>query len=196
MAGKKTGKRILTALIVTLVLILSLGLLSRLLGGIVGGSGITLTYAGESYKSSASGLEIAPRSEFGVKLRDKSASYEVKIYALGTEENDFAFTVGGKEYSWSEDIAGANGGRGEEFTDAFEVEKTDAGFTISCGVEKALRDIWAGEEIVLPEEIPAGDRFRLEIRSGKNTLTIGFSVKDPGTIGVEKIELNPGEIVF
>ena len=194
MAGKKTGKRILTALIVILVLILSLGLLSRLIG--VSGNQITLTYAGESYKSSASGLEIAPRSEFGVKLRDKSASDEVKIYALGTEENDFAFTVGGTEYSWSEDIAGANGGRGEEFTDAFEVEKTDAGFTISCGVEKALRDIWAGEEIVLPEEIPAGDRFRLEIRSGKTTLTVSFSVKDPGTIGVEKIELNPGEIVF
>ena len=194
MAGKKTGKRILTALIVILVLILSLGLLSRLIG--VSGNQITLTYAGESYKSSASGLEIAPRSEFGVKLRDKSASYEVKIYALGTEENDFAFTVGGKEYSWSEDIAGANGGRGEEFTDAFEVEKTDAGFTISCGVEKALRDIWAGEEIVLPEEIPAGDRFRLEIRSGKTTLTVSFSVKDPGTIGVEGVELTPGEIVF
>ena len=194
MAGKKTGKRILTALIVILVLILSLGLLSRLIG--ISGNQITLTYGGESYKSSASGLEIAPRSEFGVKLRDKSASYEVKIYALGTEENDFAFTVGGTEYSWSEDIAGANGGRGEEFTDAFEVEKTDAGFTISCGVEKALRDIWADEEIVLPEEIPAGDRFRLEIRNGKNTLTVSFSVKDPGTIGVEKIELNPGEIVF
>ena len=196
MAGKNTGKRILTALIVILVLILSLGVLSRLFGGIVVGRGITLTYAGESYKKSVEGLEIAPRSEFGIKLRDKSASYEVKIYALGTEENDFAFTVGGTEYSWSEDIAGANGGRGEEFTDAFEVEKTDAGFTISCGVEKALRDIWAGEEIVLPEEIPAGDRFRLEIRNGKNTLTVSFSVKDPGTIGVEKIELNPGEIVF
>lgn len=194
MAGKKTGKRILTALIVILVLILSLGLLSRLIG--ISGNQITLTYGGESYKSSASGLEIAPRSEFGVKLRDKSASYEVKIYALGTEENDFAFTVGGTEYSWSEDIAGANGGRGEEFTDAFEVEKTDAGFTISCGVEKALRDIWAGEAIELPEEIPAGDRFRLEVTSGKNTLTVSFSVKDPGTIGVEKIELNPGEIVF
>lgn len=194
MAGKKTGKRILTALIVILVLILSLGLLSRLIG--VSGNQITLTYAGESYKSSASGLEIAPRSEFGVKLRDKSASYEVKIYALGTEENDFAFTVGGTEYSWSEDIAGANGGRGEEFTDAFEVEKTDAGFTISCGVEKALRDIWADEEIVLQENIPAGDRFRLEVTSGKTTLTVSFSVKEPESVGVQGVELNPGEIVF
>lgn len=194
MAGKKTGKRMLTALIVILVLILSLGLLSRLIG--ISGNQITLTYGGESYKSSVSGLEIAAESEFGVKLRDKSASYEVKIYALGTEENDFAFTVGGTEYSWSEDIAGANGGRGEDFTDAFEVTQTGAGFTISCGVEKALRDIWAGEAIVLPEEIPAGDRFRLEIRSGKTTLTVSFSVKAPGTIGVEKIELNPGEIVF
>lgn len=77
MAGKNTGKRILTALIVILVLILSLGVLSRLFGGIVVGRGITLTYAGESYKKSVEGLEIAPRSEFGIKLRDKSASYEV-----------------------------------------------------------------------------------------------------------------------
>lgn len=117
MAGKKTGKRILTALIVILVLILSLGLLSRLIG--ISGNQITLTYAGESYKKSVFGLEIAAESEFGVKLRDKSAEYEVKIYAAGTEETDFTFTVGGKEYSWQKDIAGANVGRGEEFTDVF-----------------------------------------------------------------------------
>jgi len=196
MAGKKTGKRILTALIVILVLILSLGVLSRLLGGVVGGSGITLTYGGKSYKNSVEGLEIAAESEFGVKLRDKSAGYEVKIYALGTEETDFTFTVGGKEYSWQKDIAGANGGRGEDFTDAFEVTQTESGFTIACGLEKALRDIWQDEEIELPENIPAGDRFRLEVTSGKNTLTVSFSVKEPGNIGVEKIELNPGEIVF
>lgn len=196
MSGKKTGKRILTALIVILVLILSLGVLSRLFGGIVVGRGITLTYAGESYKKSVSGLKIEPESEFGVKLRDKSAGYAVKIYASGTEETDFTFTVGGKEYGWQKDIAGANGGRGEEFTDAFEVTQTDAGFRISCGVEKALRDIWQDEAIELPENIPAGDRFRMEIRSGKTTLTVSFSVKEPGNIGVEKIEINPGEIVF
>ena len=196
MAGKKTGKRILTALIVILVLILSLGVLSRLLGGVVVGRGITLTYGGESYKKSVSGLEIAAESEFGVKLRDKSAGYEVKIYASGTEESDFAFTVGGTEYSWQKDIAGANGGRGEDFTDAFEVTQTESGFTIACGVEKALRDIWQGAEIVLPEEIPAGDRFRLEVTSGKNTLTVEFSVKEPESVGEEGVELAPGEIVF
>lgn len=194
MAGKKTGKRILTALIVILVLILSLGLLSRLIG--ISGNQITLTYAGESYKKSVSGLEIAAESEFGVKLRDKSAEYEVKIYAAGTEETDFTFTVGGKEYSWQKDIAGANVGRGEEFTDVFEIEKTEKGFKISGGIKKVLKDIWPGKEIILPEELPAGDRFRMEIRSGKTTLTVGFSVKEPGSVGVEKIELAPGEIVF
>lgn len=194
MAGKKTGKRILTALIVILVLILSLGLLSRLIG--ISGNQITLTYAGESYKKSVSGLEIAAESEFGVKLRDKSAEYEVKIYAAGTEETDFTFTVGGKEYSWQKDIAGANGGRGEEFTEVFEIEKTEKGFKISGGIKKVLKDIWPVAEIELPEELPAGDRFRMEIRSGKTTLTVGFSVKEPGSVGVEKIELAPGEIVF
>lgn len=194
--AKKTGKRILTALIVILVLILSLGVLSRLFGGIVVGRGITLTYAGESYKKSVSGLKIEPESEFGVKLRDKSAGYAVKIYASGTEETDFTFTVGGKEYGWQKDIAGANGGRGEEVTEVFEIEKTESGFTISGGIKKVLKDIWPVAEIVLPEELPAGDRFRMEIRSGKTTLTVGFSVKEPGSVGVEKIELNPGEIVF
>lgn len=194
MAGKKTGKRILTALIVILVLILSLGVLSRLIG--ISGNQITLTYGGESYKKSVSGLEIAPESEFGVKLRDKSAEYEVKIYAAGTEENDFAFTVAGTEYSWQKDIAGANGGRGEEFTEVFEIEKTEKGFTISGGIKKVLKDIWPVAEIELPEELPAGDRFRMEIRSGKTTLTVGFSVKEPGSVGVQGVELNPGEIVF
>lgn len=194
MAGKKTGKRILTALIVILVLILSLGVLSRLIG--ISGNQITLTYGGESYKKSVSGLEIAPESEFGVKLRDKSAEYEVKIYAEGTEENDFAFTVAGTEYSWQKDIAGANGGRGEEFTEVFEIEKTEKGFTISGGIKKVLKDIWPVAEIELPEELPAGDRFRMEIRSGKTTLTVGFSVKEPGSVGVQGVELNPGEIVF
>ena len=196
MAGKKTGKRILTALIVIIVLILSLGLLSRLFGGIVGGTGITLTYAGESYKKSVSGLEIAPESEFGIKLRDKDAGYEVRIYAFGTEATDFAFTVDGKAYGWQKDIVSANGGVGEDFTDAFEVEKTDAGFRISCGVEKALRDIWPAATLELPEPIPSDDRFRLEIRSGNKTLTVGFSVKASGPVGVQSVELSPGEIVF
>ena len=196
MAGKKTGNRILTAVIVLLVLILSLGLLSRLFGGFIGRPEITLTYAGESYKKSVSGLKIEPESEFGIKLRDKSAGYAVKIYAQGTEETDFAFTVNGTAYSWQKDIAGANGGQGEEFSAAFEMTQTETGFTISCGVEKALRDIWTDAEIGLPENIPAGDRFRMEITSGKNTLTVGFSVQEPGSVGVEKIELSPGEIVF
>ena len=196
MSRKKTGNRILTAVIVLLVLILSLGLLSRLFGGFIGRPEITLTYAGENYKKSVSGMKIEPESEFGIKLRDKSAGYAVKIYAQGTEETDFTFTVNGTVYSWQQDIAGANGGRGEEFTDAFEMAQTETGFTLSCGVEKALKDIWPDEEIELPENIPAGDRFRMEITSGKSTLTFGFSVREPGSIGVEKIELSPGEIVF
>ena len=190
----KRSSKVKTAVMVILViilLILSLGLLGRLTN--VFGNKITVRYNGTKITKDFEGLEIESGTEIEVRA---PGEYEVKIYAAGTEATDFTFTVGGTEYSWVEDIAGANGGRGEEFTDAFEVEKTDAGFTISCGVEKALRDIWAGEEIVLPEEIPAGDRFRLEIRNGKNTLTVSFSVKDPGTIGVEKIELAPGEIVF
>ena len=190
----KRSSKLKTAVMVILViilLILSLGLLGRLTN--VFGNKITVRYNGTKITKNFEGLEIESGTEIEVRA---PGEYEVKIYAAGTEATDFTFTVGGTEYSWVEDIAGANGGRGEEFTEVFEIEKTEKGFKISGGTKKVLKDIWPGKEIILPEELPAGDRFRMEIRSGKTTLTVGFSVKEPGSVGVEKIELAPGEIVF
>lgn len=190
----KTSSKVKTAVTVILVimlLILSLGLLARLTN--VFGNKITVRYNGTKITKDFEGLEIESGTEIEVRA---PGEYEVKIYAAGTEATDFTFTVGGTEYSWVEDIAGANGGRGEEFTEVFEIEKTEKGFKISGGIKKVLKDIWPVAEIELPEELPAGDRFRMEIRSGKTTLTVGFSVKEPGSVGVEKIELAPGEIVF
>ncbi len=89
MSGKKTGNRILTALIVLLVLLLSLGLLSRLFGGFIGRPEITLTYAGESYKKSVSGLKIEPESEFGIKLRDKKRGLCREDLRAGNGRNGF-----------------------------------------------------------------------------------------------------------
>lgn len=190
----KRSSKVKTAVMVILViilLILSLGLLGRLTN--VFGNKITVRYNGTKIMKDFEGLEIESGTEIEVRA---PGEYEVKIYAAGTEATDFTFTVGGTEYSWVEDIAGANGGRGEEFTEVFEIEKTEKGFKISGGIKKVLKDIWPVAEIELPEELPAGDRFRMEIRSGKTTLTVGFSVKEPGSVGVEKIELAPGEIVF
>ena len=190
----KRSSKLKTAVMVILViilLILSLGLLGRLTN--VFGNKITVRYNGTKITKDFEGLEIESGTEIEVRA---PGEYEVKIYAAGTEATDFTFTVGGTEYSWVEDIAGANGGVGEEFTEVFEIEKTEKGFKISGGIKKVLKDIWPVAEIELPEELPAGDRFRMEIRSGKTTLTVGFSVKEPGSVGVEKIELAPGEIVF
>ena len=190
----KRSSKLKTAVMVILViilLILSLGLLGRLTN--VFGNKITVRYNGTKITKDFEGLEIESGTEIEVRA---PGEYEVKIYAAGTEATDFTFTVGGTEYSWVEDIAGANGGRGEEFTEVFEIEKTEKGFKISGGIKKVLKDIWPVAEIELPEELPAGDRFRMEIRSGKTTLTVGFSVKEPGSVGVEKIALAPGEIVF
>ena len=190
----KRSSKVKTAVMVILViilLILSLGLLGRLTN--VFGNKITVRYNGTKITKDFEGLEIESGTEIEVRA---PGEYEVKIYAAGTEATDFTFTVGGTEYSWVEDIAGANGGRGEEFTEVFEIEKTEKGFKISGGIKKVLKDIWPVAEIELPEELPAGDRFRMEIRSGKTTLTVGFSVKEPGSVGGEKRELAPGEIVF
>lgn len=184
-------KTAVTVILVIILLILSLGLLARFTN--VFGNKIAVTYNGTKITKDFEGLEIDSGTEIEVKA---PGEYEVKIYAEGSAESDFSFTVDGREYSWVEDIAGANGGRGEEFTEVFEIEKTEKGFKISGGIKKVLKDIWPVAEIELPEELPAGDRFRMEIRSGKTTLTVGFSVKEPGSVGVEKIELAPGEIVF
>ena len=105
--------------------------------------------------------------------------------------NKIAVTYNGTKIT--KDIAGANGGRGEDFTEVFEIEKTEKGFKISGGIKKVLKDIWPGKDIELPEELPSGDKFRMEITSEDKTLKIGFQIT-PG--GVEKIELWPGEIIF
>lgn len=187
----KTSSKVKTAVMVILVimlLIVSLGLLARFTN--VFGNKIAVTYNGTKITKDFEGLEIESGTEIEVKA---PGEYEVKIYAEGSAENDFSFTVDGEEYSWVEDIAGANGGRGEEFTEVFGIEQTEKGFTISGGIRTALTDIWPGKEIELPEELPSGDKFRMEITSEDKTLKIGFQIT-PG--GVEKIELWPGEIIF
>lgn len=195
----KTSSKVKTAVTVILVimlLILSLGLLARFTN--VFGNKIEVTYNGTKITKDFEGLEIESGTEIEVKA---PGEYEVKIYAEGIAESDFSFTVDGEEYSWSEDIAGANSGVGEEFTEVFEIEKTEKGFKISGGIQKALKDIWPEKEIILPEEIPSGDKFRMEITSGDKTLKIGFWLPEetempPSGGDVEKVEIYPGEIIF
>ena len=195
----KTSSKVKTAVTVILVimlLILSLGLLARFTN--VFGNKIEVTYNGTKITKDFEGLEIESGTEIEVKA---PGEYEVKIYAEGSAENDFSFTVDKEEYSWVEDIAGANGGRGEDFTEVFEIEKTEKGFTISGGIQKALKDIWPEKEIILPKEIPSGDKFRMEITSGDKTLKIGFWLPEeteipPSGGDVEKGEIYPGEIIF
>lgn len=195
----KTSSKVKTAVTVILVimlLILSLGLLARFTN--VFGNKVEVTYNGTKITKDFEGLEIESGTEIEVKA---PGEYEVKIYAEGIAEKDFSFTVDGREYSWVEDIAGANGGVGEEFTEVFEIEKTEKGFKFSGGIKKALKDIWPEKEIILPEEIPSGDKFRMEITSGDKTLKIGFWLPEetempPSGGDVEKVEIYPGEIIF
>ena len=192
----KKKSKFLSLIVGIMLLILLIGVIVRLAGESVIVAEIAVTYQGRTYKKNTSGLELTPGASIDVKLRDAQEDYTVRIYATGSAKTDFAFTVGGVVYSWQQDIVTANGGRGEDFTDAFAVTKTKTGFTLDGGIEKALKDIWQEEEILLPANIPAGDRFRMELTSGKTTLTLGFSVQEPGSVGVEKIELSPVELVF
>ena len=194
--SKSKVKTAVTVILVIMLLILSLGLLGRLTN--VFGNKIEVTYNGTKITKDFEGLEIESGTEIEVKA---PGEYEVKIYAEGSAESDFSFTVDGEEYSWVEDIAGANGGQGEDFTEVFEIEKTENGFKISGGIRTVLKDIWPGKDIELPKEIPDGDKFRMEITSGDKTLKIGFWLPEemempPSGGDVEKVEIYPGEIIF
>ncbi len=138
-------------ILVIILLILSLGLLGRLTN--VFGNKITVRYNGTKITKDFEGLEIESGTEIEVKAPGRIRS---KNLCGRNGSHDFSFTVGGTEYSWVEDIAGANGGRGEEFTEVFEIEKTEKGFKISGGIKKVLKDIWPVAEIELPEELPCG----------------------------------------
>ena len=170
----KTSSKVKTAVTVILVimlLILSLGLLARFTN--VFGNKIAVTYNGTKITKDFEGLEIESGTEIEVKA---PGEYEVKIYAEGSAES-------------------------EDFTEVFEIEKTEKGFKISGGIQKALKDIWPEKEIILPEEIPGGDKFRMEITSGDKTLKIGFWLPEeteipPSGGDVEKVEIYPGEIIF
>ena len=94
----KTSSKVKTAVTVILVimlLILSLGLLARLTN--VFGNKIAVTYNGTKITKDFEGLEIDSGTEIEVKA---PGEYEVKIYAEGSAESDFSFTVDGREYSW------------------------------------------------------------------------------------------------
>ncbi len=106
-----------------------------------------------------------------MKLRDKSAGYAVKIYALGNGRKRISRSrSAGRSTAGRKDIAGANGGRGEEFTEAFEVEKTDAGFTTlgRRGESAAGRVGGRGDRAAGGDpgggQIPAGDHEAERIR--------------------------------
>ena len=158
--GKKKHTGI-TVIVMILVLVLSLGLLARLMGGF--GKEVALIYDGTKIAKNVEKLEVVQGSEIEIKLKNKDAGYDVKIY-------------------------------GEEFSEVL-IQRTEKGFKVVGGVREALQDKY-GSGVELPKELPSGDLFRMEITSGKTTLKIGFSVKENEYIGVEKVELQPGELIF
>ena len=83
-------KTAVTVILVIILLILSLGLLARFTN--VFGNKIAVTYNGTKITKDFEGLEIDSGTEIEVKA---PGEYEVKIYAEGSAESDFSFTVDG-----------------------------------------------------------------------------------------------------
>lgn len=145
----------------------------------------------ELYLTNKTGLLFGPEEKFELfNISDSEANVTMKIYAVsGTEETDFTYTYNGESgYSWN---AFVNNGEQKNFTSCFDVQVVDNVFSIKhTGFREVVKAY--DENMELPEDIPEGDRFVLEIASGGDKITLGFTP----FIGVTKVTLSSGEIVF
>lgn len=190
MTKRKKKHGIITVFIIILTLLLLFALFVRFFSPF--DNTFNVSYDGKELTNNQSSIAVSPESEFTIARKSKKKPYEIKIYATGTEETDFIFTVNGEEYSWYRDIANTNKEHGEDFTEAFEINRNGDSFTILGSVTTVLTDMWNNAEIAVPHSIPLGDRFRMEITFGKETFYFGFYMIENDI----KIFLSPETIIF
>lgn len=190
MTKRKKKHGIITVLIIILILLLLLALFVRFFSPF--DNMFTVSHNGKELTNNQIGIAVSPESKFTIARKNKKKPYEIKIYATGTEETDFVFIVNGEEYSWYRDIANINKGRGEDFTEAFKINRDGDSFTILGSITTVLTDMWDEAEIAFSNSIPLGDRFRMEITLGKETFHFGFNMIENDI----KIFLSPETIIF
>ncbi len=177
MAGYKKKSRagtVIATIAAILILALVVGLIYKLTNGFNSDpKTFAVEHNGKLIVNDETGVSVSSGDTFTIKrLTNKSQDYDIKIYAAGTEETDFTFTIGAEEYSWYGDLVKPK----VELTGGFTIKKDGDSFNITGGLRSALENYAAGLGIGMPETIPAGDRFRMEITVGKSVMKIGFTI--------------------
>ena len=110
------------------------------------------------------------------------SDYTISIIAA--EDYDFAFTIDGGLYSWSEYA-------GEDMTEGFTFTETDDGIVITYG---SLNDILTAvfDTVATISEDVEGEVFELVIESGDIVLYLPFEI----TATAGSVVLDPDSIIF
>lgn len=93
--------------------------------------------------------------------------FDVAVYVYGTSENDFSFTVGGEEYTWS-------GINNRNVTKGFTIEQTESGIKISyASIRHIISVLQNGAEVTVGH-LPETDIFRFTVTAGNDYSDIYF----------------------
>ena len=145
---------------------------------------IYFTY-GEEYL-----FNVAYTYEFSTD--NENTDYSVKIVPNVDEDTDFTFTVDGEEMQYS------NVG---DLTSGFTLDKQAEYFTLAIPESASLASILQavyGEAVEAPsaEDCPSPYLYTLVVSSYDESATYYLDFALGASVNVEKIELNPSEIIF
>lgn len=135
-------------------------------------------------------MPAEPEVRFDVKYLAGNTESEVavQIYSALSIEESFDFKVNGQTLGFFSD---------RDLSAGFDVKVYDGYFTLRCdrGMREILAAVYGGEvEYIGDVKIdPDKDYFRLEVKSGKNVITIDFKIP---VIRVESVTLNITEIIL
>lgn len=191
MSRSKSDGGLLKALALILLVVIVIGMISKLTNGFTSSAkSFAVRRNGEMIYNDVSGLTMSGTEVY--ELVPGGNEYDVKIYAYGTNETDFLFKKGNEDgYSWQSNVVNANGGT--DFTEYFEIEKSDGMFTVRYPAFEKLLDKWSPSlKITLPDEVPPGDRFVMVITSGNSSISLKFMTD----YEVKSVGLNRGSIIF
>lgn len=140
---------------------------------------LTVSIDGLSVESGSSVGCLASGDEITV---EGASEYHFAVYAYSSADNDFTFTIGGEEYSWS-------GINNRNMTKGFTFEQTEKGFTILYeSISQIISATQNGTEVSVGA-LPEGDIFRLSVTTENAHADIYFTTEF-------KIELDKMQIVF
>lgn len=180
--------------IIVLVVVFAVGVLSKITNGFSDGvKSFSLLRNGEDrIYNNTSGLVFGGQEQFEItNYTTTSKDFSVKIYAYGGTEGteDFQYQYGSESgYSWR---AFAEEER-KDLTACFNVKVIENRIIIEQegGIYGVMQKY--DENMTLPQSIPTGDRFTLEVTVGDSTIEIGFSLE----VSVSSVTIDTTTIIF